>query len=552
METSKDVNETVNSILNTYSLATITNYEKIVTSSGGKISVFVYLDKSEVVKLFEVRKKLVYDIYEKALQYEAGNNLGYALKSYYFAIVLMNSIPSNAIIYEGKNLITEIPFKINEILNKTKFVLKSDRKTADNERELIFKMSFLDKPVQLLEFTFWDGTNQVQVRGIDGECVVRLFGSSISFDKINIDIKYSYYESRDEIKEVGELWNLVEKPAFNFTKQIALGKTVPQKDELKENAEKQIVKNESANKKDLCIDKGSFKLDMSYVDSCKIVDKISEETLKFLEILKEDSVPQIEKYYSYDNFLKNKIINLVKYNCPSIVGNSINADINKTLMGWELRKIRVLNRYKSIKRQSTEYIILDFDEDGNLYDVTYGVLESFYDKVQEQSKYGKDWMNRQTIMKFVEKYRTSFLCRDISTIDSLFADEAVIIVGRILKKTSIKDGYKYLKISNEQPEASYIQYTKEQYLKNLAKLFKSTEDIFIGYSSMNIIRKNVEKVYGISMRQDYNSTKYSDEGYLFLLVDFEAKNPQIYVRTWQPKEWDEQSLIRLSNFNINR
>jgi hypothetical protein len=552
VETSKDFSETVNNILSTYSLATITNHEKIVTQVDGKIEVFVYLDKSEVVKLFESRKKLVYDIYQKAIQYEAGLNIGYALKSYYFAVVLMNSIPSNEIMLEGKNLVTEIPFRINEILSKTKFILKSDRKTAENERELIFNVSCLDKPVQLIEFTFWDGTNQVQVRGIDGECVLRLLGSSVNFDKINIDIKYNYYESRDEIKEVGDLWNLVVKPAFNFTKQINLVNTPVVKEEKKEAKEKSIEIDEPVRKNDFYSDKGSYKLNLVCNDSCKVVNRIGKETLRFLETLKGNSKSGIGKSYSYDPFLKEKIERLIKYNHPVIVGESIDAGINKTMTGWEMRKIRVLNRYKSINKQSSEYIVLDFDKEGSLYDVTFGVLENVYNKIEDQAKYGGDWINRQTIMKFVEKYRTSFLCRDLNMIDSLFADGAVIIVGRIMKKTSIKDGYKYMKISDEQPEASYIKLTKEQYLKNLESLFKRADDIFIGYSSMEIIRKNAEKVYGISMRQNYNTSSYSDEGYLFLLVDFEGRQPQIYVRSWQPKEWDEGSLIRLSNFNINR
>jgi len=67
------------------------------------------------------------------------------------------------------------------------------------------------------------------------------------------------------------------------------------------------------------------------------------------------------------------------------------------------------------------------------------------------------------------------------------------------------------------------------------------------------MRKNNSKgVYGISMRQNYNATNYADEGYLFLLVDFNEEKPQIYVRSWQPQEWVEQALVDLSNFNINK
>ena len=55
-------------------------------------------------------------------------------------------------------------------------------------------------------------------------------------------------------------------------------------------------------------------------------------------------------------------------------------------------------------------------------------------------------------------------------------------------------------------------------------------------------------VYGISMRQDYASTTYSDIGYLFLLIDFFSDTPQIHVRAWQPREWDNNNLVRLINY----
>jgi len=54
------------------------------------------------------------------------------------------------------------------------------------------------------------------------------------------------------------------------------------------------------------------------------------------------------------------------------------------------------------------------------------------------------------------------------------------------------------------------------------------------------------------MRQNYESTTYSDEGYLFLLVDFNHSQPQIYVTAWQPHEWNDNALIKLSNYNINK
>ena len=111
----------------------------------------------------------------------------------------------------------------------------------------------------------------------------------------------------------------------------------------------------------------------------------------------------------------------------------------------------------------------------------------------------------------------------------------------------------YIKINKEQPDVKYIQYTKEEYISRQNEIFNQVKDIFIDFSTFDISRKNgQELVYGISLRQNYHSTIYSDEGYLFLLVDFYHKLPQLYVRTWQPGEWSEDAIIKLSNITINR
>lgn len=77
------------------------------------------------------------------------------------------------------------------------------------------------------------------------------------------------------------------------------------------------------------------------------------------------------------------------------------------------------------------------------------------------------------------------------------------------------------------------------------------KDIFLDFSNFNIVKKNNAKnVYGVEMRQAYNSTTYSDEGYLFLLIDFGESDPLIYVRAWQPNEWNDSTLVRTANFRI--
>lgn len=608
-EEDREVEETVKDVVNTYSTATLKNVQKVQTFEDDKLKFFNYIKKSKVNKIFEIRKELIKDIFDQAKDYHKQRDLTNALKKYYFSIILMNSIPEQVIKYHDENLTALIPNKINEIISNTNFVLEDDRKISENERELILKITYNGKPVQNIDFTFWDGSNYVEVNASDGFGVVELLGSSTQQSKLRIQVKYNYFENRNEIKAVGDLWDLVTKPNFSNTKVINLSakefipvtiSTVPEQAEVYvddkyigrsgqynikegshtfrlkkpgfEEIEKKVTVSNSNNEFAFELSKAGssvyaasetpefnyesdYKLNIEEESGCNKTQKIGEQTLRLLELIKRENKSGIKTFLGDDHFLTDKLLKIMKYNDITIVDKAINADINKTYDGWELRKVRVKNKYRSLNKQSIEYLIFDFDEKGNLYDVNYGINKTLYDRFVKASEYGKDWKRKQIIIKFVEKYRTTFLSRNLHMLENIFAEEAVIIVGKILEKNEVKnkDMYNYVKLNDNQPDVAYLQMKKDEYIARQKRLFKQKRDLFIDFSSFKINRKNKkEGVYGVSMRQSYYSTGYSDEGYLFLLVDFLQEQPQIYVRSWQPQEWDDSSLIRLSNFKINR
>jgi len=545
-ETNEDIKETVENIIKTYSTASLKNVKTITQKDGSQYFVFRYINKIDVQEIFNDRKELVHDMFEQAVEYEENNNFGYAIKLYYFSLVLIKSIPEINIIFDGTNLTTEIPQRINKILNNTKYTLLKDQKISNSERILKFKITVFNKPASYFEFNFWDGSKSIDVRAKDGVGIVKLFGSSVNFEKIDLKTKYQYYECRDEIDEVSDLWSLVNKPIFKNDQQINLNQEInlPPPPPPFVNSSSLAV---------TTIAKGNFKLNIADTNGCNVLNNIGKETLVLLELLSQKNISQIKQYYSSDYYLVNKILSILKYNDISIIDKFVDANVNKTYDGWELRQIEVLDEYKTIRKQTSEYLILDFDQTGKFVDISFGITKDLYDTFINQSKYGHDWKNRQIIIKFVEKYRTAFLTRDMNVLDSIFSDEAIIIVGRVLKKQKQTDSYKYLQTSDAQPTYEQLRYTKQEYLDRQKKIFNSRKDIFLGFSTFNINRKNKQEgVYGVSLRQNYNSTGYSDEGYLFLLIDFNEALPQIYVRSWQPKEWDNQSLIKLANFNINK
>ena len=194
---------------------------------------------------------------------------------------------------------------------------------------------------------------------------------------------------------------------------------------------------------------------------------------------------------------------------------------------------------------------MDFDDKGVLIDINTSITENLYQTFVKQSEFGKDWDKRQQIIKFVEKYRTAYLTRDIETVDLMFAEDALILVGRKIKRKKLpENAVQFHKLGNE-PDFEYIKLTKKNYINRQRNVFRSQKDIFLDFSSFDIIRKgNAKNVYGVEMRQSYASTTYSDEGYLFLLIDFTERDPLIYVRAWQPNEWNDSSLVRTANFRI--
>ncbi len=560
-ESNNDYTDQMKSVVRSYSVATLRNVHSMKSQVSGKINIFHYIERSEVEKIFAERVELVKNIFEKAQEFEKDRDYSNALKWLYYAAILLNSVPVRIAKSGEVNLITEIPAHINTLIASIKFTIKADRKVSDKEREIVFGMYADNKPLQSLEFSFWDGSSQINVAGADGEAIVRLVGGSVDFSKLDIIVKYSYYECKEEIKEVAELWNVVIKPSFAETKRVDLrseekpsaipGITTKSAHDLS-------IATSSSNAAQTISIMSGHTLQLMNKDDCPVLKAIERGTKDVIELLQANLHDDVQKKYASDKFVAEKMSRLIRYNKAIPIDSEITADVNKTSTGWEVRKLRVLNSYKSLNKQSIEYLILDFDTTGKFNDINFGITEGLYKTFVEQGKYGNDWGNRQVIIKFVERYRTAFLSRDIKMLDSLFADEAVIIIGREIKKTKSKDVYQYSKMNESQPEYEKTQYTKKQYLKNQELEFNKQDDLFVGFSTFKISKKNAlengqeDKTYGISMRQNYNSTKYGDEGYLFLLIDFNEEEPQIYVRTWQPNEWSDAAMIKLANFKVNR
>ena len=164
-----------------------------------------------------------------------------------------------------------------------------------------------------------------------------------------------------------------------------------------------------------------------------------------------------------------------------------------------------------------------------------------------------DASNRRVILNYMEHFRMSYVTKDIDFLEQLFSEEALIVVGTVVRKASPGE-VRYL--SSEQ--VRYNVKSKREYLNRLKAIFEANERVEVTFTDFSIKRHPTRAgIYGVSVKQRYVSDMYSDEGYLFLLWDFRDETaPKIHVRTWQPRVLDdgtalpEREIFNIGSFNL--
>jgi hypothetical protein len=189
---------------------------------------------------------------------------------------------------------------------------------------------------------------------------------------------------------------------------------------------------------------------------------------------------------------------------------------------------------------SYEEVVLNFSKNGMINDFRISIPAQRYKELLNSGDDEIDVANREQILTFVENFRTAYNKKDIQFIDNVFSDQALIIVGRVVENTGITSEF--------ETQVEYLQFTKTEYVERLKNLFTLNKKISVQFEDLEIIKHpKYPEIYGVTMTQYYSSTLYSDEGYLFLLIDFKDPNePLIHVRTWQPKQITSEEEV----FNI--
>lgn len=160
-----------------------------------------------------------------------------------------------------------------------------------------------------------------------------------------------------------------------------------------------------------------------------------------------------------------------------------------------------------------------------------------------------DIRQRREILKWVEDFRSYYNEKNIKSLNQIFSEDALIITGSVVtqRRASGDMGVQF------EEKVKYKVQNKEQYITNLRRVFQNNRRINVTFDHISVMKHGAKpNIYGVTLHQTWKSGGYHDEGWLFLLWDFnDPDHPQIHVRTWQPEQIaSKDGLFTLDDFFI--
>jgi hypothetical protein len=223
--------------------------------------------------------------------------------------------------------------------------------------------------------------------------------------------------------------------------------------------------------------------------------------------------------------------------------------------GYQIRNIPV-TMFDAPENDQKQEIVINLNLAGLIDDVFIPITQ-YSDLLSENQKMD-DIETRVKVLDFVENFRTSYNRKDISFIETLFSNNAIIIVGKEIKQKPNTDSA--LKTSLSKTQFEYVVKNKTAYIAALKDVFRNNKYINVSFDEIQVLKhESFPQVYGVTLKQTWDSSSLKNEkGYVFLLIDFRDENqPLIHVRTWQPEQFEGRQLRRdevfqIGEFDVNR
>lgn len=509
-------NEFVHQCILTYTSSTLTNCERMVVENGGNKTVRRWMKRSELAKIYESRVNKAKDMVQMAGEAIERNKVGIALQYYYWAYCLICSTqyPNDVKDDDGHVLVNWILPQMRYILSDIKVAV--DQKEGENV-DLLF--SYKDSPISELEFNYNDGRETCVGKAKDGRGTMQMI-PDFEGDVFHISIEYEYKSLARGDAEMESVLNVLGRITLPEAseKLKANIKSKPSSKSATQKAEQKQVSpsiTQLASNSEVC--QTSMAKVLNAIRNHRHTDAYSCFTL--------DGREMFDKLVGYGKgrVIGDPQIRYYKGHDGEVVARGLQ-------MSFSFRN--------GTKTTFVEDVIFAFNDKGKIKNVAFGLGRDTEEDILTKKVMWKEEM-REDLMEFLENYKTAYCLKRLDYIRDIFADDAIIIVGnvaRVYTQQKAGDGKMTLKGKNI---ITTNRYTKDKYIENLARCFRNNEFINIRFTHSDIQKLEKESnkdIICVQLGQDYNSSSYADQGYLFLMIDMsDSSEPFIKVRTWQPE-----------------
>ena len=524
-----DASSYTNLKLQTYSSATLTNTERIVIENDAdQTHIGRYIKRSEINRIFEGRIRTIKGYIRLGKEAEKVYKIDDALRNFYWAFSLLKSVqhPSE-VTYdddsEGKTYpLTWLPQRISSIMKDLEVkVIGNDSINVD------LSFTYKGNKVSSLDFTYFDGRNWSNICSAkDGRGTIE-FGKGLVPNNIQINYEYAYRGQTHINQEVQSVLSVVKGQAIREARtNITIDGKIKNKDF-------DNILPKSSSSKNVLLPVGN---DKSYRNTLNAV----------LKAINTHNYTNLQKYFTADGLEMFK--SLIQYGNARILNtnNCTFSQLRDNVIG---RSIQMSFSFRNgIRKQFVENVVFTFNQEGKIDCIAFGLDNKAQKDILERGAWTP--IARQTIIQFLENYKTAYALKRIDYLKTIFDDNAVIIVGHVAERmVNVNKNSDLSPSFQNQKIIKRVQYSKEQYLKKLEACFRSNEFINIRFANNDVRKAKEGEEYGIQIKQDYYSSNYGDQGYLYLQVDLEEPDkPIIKVRTWQSEPDPEIGLFGIGNW----
>lgn len=536
-------NSVQKAVLQSVSSAKFTNVQMRVLEEEPNARVFCFMPRSEVKKMFEKRANHIVNMVDAGKTAESRMMIDEALRNYYWALVLAKTTPEPVEIeFNDKTgeATSLLPIKIKSVLA----MINASVDEIQDGKNLILGFTYNGKPVSSLNFKYNDG------QSIVGPIVARDGIGEASMASIPADGKlHLTYELRfrNEVdptdSDIAGAFNAGILPNINSSVAIA----------IKNNSKKKAAAPALASAEMLAAQPTNDKRSIA-MQNADNTDDLQQAVLAVEAAISSNNPKSAFNYFTPEGY--TLFANLMAKNGKvTLVGkaqshNFIIAD------GY------IIGRATNIKRQFRngkafmEKLVYRFNpESRKIESVAFALTQRAENDIMNAAASWPE-VSRWAILNFMEDYQTAFALKRTDYINSIFSDDALIITGTILKKLNNAerafDRSKSLDLGGPK-DIAYSQLSKTEYIDRLRKIFNTREYVHLQFED-NVTRMidlpaingiNKGAAFGIEIKQRYESTGYSDDGYLTMVFDTRGKLPIIHVRLWQP---DKNNMMSLQEF----